>query len=218
MDVRPSRSLAALLAVCLPLGGCSGLTVTGPSAPPSGGAVGSDPATARADLAALAVAGGQSMGGYSRARFPHWIDQGGGCTTRDLVLKRQGQGVVATATCKITAGTWLSRYDNLTYTDPQKLDVDHVVQLANAWRSGAGGWTDAKRQQFANDLTRPELLAVSISQNRAKGDQDPAQWKPPNHDYWCQYAQDWIAVKRYWALTVTAGEKTALTDMLGTCR
>jgi hypothetical protein len=157
------------------------------------------------------------MTGYSRTRFPHWIEQGGGCNTRDLVLKRQGQGVTSTADCKITHGTWLSPYDNQNYTDPQKLDVDHLVPLADAWRSGANGWTDAKRQDFANDLTRPQLIAVSLTQNRAKGDQDPSQWKPPNHGYWCRYAEDWITVKRYWALTVTAAEKTALTDMLGTC-
>ena len=92
-----------------------------------------------------------------------------------------------------------------------------MVPLADAWRSGASGWTDARRQDFANDLTRPQLIAVSSTTNRAKGDQDPSQWKPPNRDFWCQYAEDWIAVKRYWALTVTAAEKTALTDMLGAC-
>ena len=35
--------------------------------------------------------------------------------------------------------------------------------------------------------------------------------------YWCEYAEDWIAVKSYWKLTVTTAEKAALTDMLETC-
>jgi len=212
--VRTPRVVAVLLAV-FALAGCTGLGLPGDG--PSGASAG-DPAGARGELATLTVGAPQSMSGYSRARFPHWIDQGGGCNTRDLVLKRQGQGVVATAPCKITHGTWLSPYDNRTYTDPQKVDVDHVVPLANAWRSGANGWTETRRQDFANDLTHPQLLAVAVAQNRAKGDQDPSQWKPPNHDYWCRYAEDWIAVKHFWALTVTAAEKTALTDMLETCR
>jgi len=212
--VRTPRVVAVLLAV-FALAGCTGLGLPGDG--PSGASAG-DPAGARGELATLTVGAPQSMSGYSRARFPHWIDQGGGCNTRDLVLKRQGQGVVATAPCKITDGTWLSPYDNRTYTDPQKVDVDHVVPLANAWRSGANGWTETRRQDFANDLTHPQLLAVAVAQNRAKGDQDPSQWKPPNHDYWCRYAEDWIAVKHFWALTVTAAEKTALTDMLETCR
>jgi len=87
----------------------------------------------------------------------------------------------------------------------------------DAWRSGASKWTDEQRTQFANDLARPQLLAVSLSQNRSKGDQDPSQWKPPNYAYWCTYAERWIAVKVYWKLTVTQAEKIALGDMLGTC-
>ena len=147
----------------------------------------------------------------------HWIDQGNGCNTRDLVLKRQGQGVLVNGTCKITAGSWVSAYDAVTYTDPRKLDIDHLAPLADAWRSGARTWTDDQRQDFANDLTRPQLIAVSLTQNRAKGDQDPSQWKPPNRDFWCQYAEDWVTVKYFWKLTVTVAEKAALTDMLGTC-
>jgi len=214
--VRPLRLFAVLLfAVLAPtLGGCTGLNV------PAGGAsapAASDPAGARGELATLTVRAPQPMSGYSRARFPLWIEQGAGCNTRDLVLQRQGQEVTVTAHCKITHGTWLSPYDNQTFTEPQKVEIDHLVPLADAWRSGANSWTDAKRQDFANDLTRPQLLAVSSTTNRAKGDQDPSQWKPPNHDFWCRYAEDWIAVKQYWALTVTAAEKAALTDMLGTC-
>jgi Protein of unknown function (DUF1524) len=210
--VRTSRFLAVLAAISLSLTGCK---VLAPVSPSSSGSA--DPAQIRQQLDALTVAAWQSMAGYSRARFPHWIEQGGGCNTRDLVLKRQGTDVVASASCKITHGSWLSPYDGITYTDPQQLDIDHLVPLADAWRTGANTWTEDQRQQFANDLTRPQLLAVSLTQNRAKGDQDPSQWKPPSHDFWCQYAEDWVAVKYFWKLTVTAAEKAALTDMLGTC-
>jgi hypothetical protein len=190
--------------------GCS-LTPVGvaPSGAPSG--------TVAGQLDQLTVGSVLSMAGYSRARFRIWAEQGAGCNTRDVVLKRDGQGVTATATCKITHGRWASPYNGRTYTDPQQLDIDHVVPLANAWRSGAKNWTDTQREQFANDLTRPQLLAVDATDNRAKGDQDPAQWKPPNRGFWCQYAQNWVTVKVYWRLTVTAPEKAALADMLGTC-
>jgi len=173
---------------------------------------------ANQQLAALKVSAGGSMSGYSRDRFPHWISQGGGCDTRDVVLKRDGQNVKVTGDCKIVRGTWHSVYDGKTYTDPQKLDVDHMVPLADAWRHGASSWTDEKRSQFANDLTNPQLLAVSLSQNRSKGDQDPSQWKPTEHSYWCEYAERWIAVKAYWQLTVSEAEQAALGDMLATCK
>jgi hypothetical protein len=184
----------------------------------SGGAGGGIEAiNARSQLDELTVHAALPMSGYSRDRFPHWISQGDGCDTRDVVLKRQGKAVATTADCQITSGTWYSPYDGKSYTDPQDLDVDHVVPLAAAWRSGASQWTDDKREQFANDLTRPQLIAVSASVNRSKGDQDPSTWMPPLRSYWCVYAENWIAVKSFWKMTVTASEKAALGDMLDTC-
>jgi hypothetical protein len=109
-------------------------------------------------------------------------------------------------------------YDDKDLTDPQALDIDHMVPLAAAWRSGAAKWTDEQRKDFANDLTRPQLFAVSLQSNRAKGDQDPSTWKPPSHTYWCTYANNWITVKTFYKLSVTQAEKTALADMLATCK
>jgi hypothetical protein len=172
---------------------------------------------AAAQLDTLAVSTWASMSGYTRAKFPHWSAQGNGCDTRDVVLKRDGQSVATGTACKITQGIWFSAYDGKKVSDPQELDIDHMVPLANAWRTGAKDWTDAKRGQFANDLTNPQLLAVTLTTYRSKGDQDPSQWKPPRHEYWCIYAQRWVAVKDYWKLSVTAEEKAALRDMLGTC-
>jgi hypothetical protein len=219
----PRRALAAALALTAALTATLLLSACDPAAlNGSGTDTGATSATgdangAKAQLAALTVGTAQSMTGYSRDRFPHWISQGGGCDTRDVVLKRDGQGVKTTTDCKITAGTWHSPYNNMSYTDPQKLDIDHLVPLAAAWRSGANKWTDDQRQDFANDLTRPQLYAVDLSDNRSKGDQDPSTWKPPNRDFWCTYAESWVTVKSYYKLTVTSAEKSALADMLGTC-
>jgi hypothetical protein len=191
---------------------------TGCVAVSQGSAPNADPATSRLELDKLTVAAPQSMAGYSRTHFPHWNQQGNGCDTREYVLKRDGKAVKANQECRATSGEWLSLYDNKTVTDADKLDIDHMVPLANAWRSGANTWTDDKRSEFANDITRPQLFAVSASVNRAKGDQDPSQWKPPYRGYWCEYAKNWVTVKLHWQLTVTEAEKTALVDMLGTCQ
>ena len=59
------------------------------------------------------------------------------------------------------------------------VDIDHMVPLSNAWKSGAASWTTARRQSFANDLQNPQLLAVTDNVNQAKGDQGPETWKPP---------------------------------------
>jgi Protein of unknown function (DUF1524) len=184
---------------------------------PTTAAPGSSRSATLAQLDALAVGAWATTSGYSRDRFPHWSAQVDGCDTRDVVLQRSGEGVVTSPDCTITQGTWFSPYDGKTATSPKEIDIDHMVPLANAWRTGAKTWTDEQRGQFANDLTRPELVAVTSTTNRAKGDQDPAHWKPPRRDYWCEYAQRWVSVKSYWKLSVTAEEKAALIDMVGTC-
>ncbi|MFC3503265.1 HNH endonuclease family protein [Micromonospora krabiensis] len=205
-------ALAATLAAALLLGasGCVPVDEPNPDVSPTRGG------NALEELSELTVASAGAMKGYSRARFPHWRDTGTNCDVRDTVLKRDGENIKLSG-CNVVGGRWESVYDGRAFTDPSDVDIDHVVPLANAWRSGADEWDDAKRGDFANDTTRPQLIAVSASSNRAKGDQDPSQWKPANRSYWCQYAEHWITVKHHWRLTVTSAEKAALTDMLEGC-
>jgi hypothetical protein len=205
----------ALLAAVLVLGGIAGCAPTTEPAPGPSGPSG-DGGSARSQLGELTVAKGGTTKGYSRERFPHWRETGKNCDVRDSVLQRDGTNIKLSG-CNVIAGRWSSAYDKGTFTDPSKVDIDHTVPLADAWRSGADKWEDAKRGDFANDLVRPQLLAVSASSNRSKGDQDPSEWKPANRDYWCKYAEDWVTVKHYWRLSVTDAEKAALADMLETC-
>ncbi|MFE4258135.1 HNH endonuclease family protein [Streptomyces sp. NPDC056883] len=121
------------------------------------------------------------------------------------------------AECKAVSGTWVSVCDGTTVTDAGKPGIDHMVPLANAWRSGAGVSTAERRKEFANDLTRPQLLVVSAATNRSKGDQGPDEWQPPEKAYWCTYATAWTNVKATYQLTVTEAEKAKLTGMLETC-
>ncbi|WP_406691120.1 HNH endonuclease family protein [Saccharopolyspora sp. ID03-671] len=172
-------------------------------------------------LAQLKVAPAGSMTGYSREKFKHWIpqpDAGKNCNTREAVLARDGQGVKSNNACEVTSGSWTSLYTGEKVSDAKGVDIDHMVPLANAWRSGANKWDDAKRQQFANDMSLPQLVAVDSSSNRSKGDQDPSTWKPTAQGQWCVYATDWIQVKNSYALTVTDAEKKALSEMLATCK
>lgn len=174
-------------------------------------------ATAQTELGALTVSAESTMTGYSRDLFNHWITISGTCDTRETVLKRDGSGVTVDSSCTPTGGSWFSAYDNLSFTSSSSLDIDHVVPLAEAWRSGAAGWTAARRQSFANELTWPQLIAVSASSNRSKGDQDPSTWQPPVASYRCRYARMWIRVKYQYSLRLQSSEKSALQSMLGTC-
>ena len=189
---------------------CSGPAMAYPPTPPSA-------STAATQLASLTVKAEGSSTGYSRDKFPHWIDQGNSCNTREVVLKRDGTNVVTDSACAATSGKWFSPYDGATWTAASDVDIDHVVPLADAWRTGASAWTTPQRQAYANDLTDPQLIAVTDNVNQAKGDQSPEDWKPPLSSYYCTYARMWTAVKYKYKLTINSAEKSALTSMLGTC-
>ncbi len=159
--------------------------------------------------------------GYQRELFVHWVDADrDGCDTREEVLIAESTSTaqVDRYGCRVIEGDWYSFYDGLSFTDPSELDIDHMVPLAEAWDSGAAGWDMARRQAFANDLDRPQALrAVSASSNRSKGDLDPGQWKPTRDAAWCEYANDWVTVKKAWDLTADQNEVDDLRVMLRTC-
>jgi hypothetical protein len=88
---------------------------------------------------------------------------------------------------------------------------------ADDFQSGASAWTATKRRQFANDISSPQLWAVTDNVNQNKSDQSPDAWKPPLTSFYCTYARSWVQVKYKYALTVTSAEKSALASMLNTC-
>jgi hypothetical protein len=90
-------------------------------------------------------------------------------------------------------------------------------RLTQPPQSGAASWTTAKRESFANDISGPQLWAVTDNVNQAKGDKSPDAWKPPLTSFYCTYASAWIQVKSTWKLTVTQAEYTALGSMLNYC-
>ncbi|MFF1909484.1 DUF1524 domain-containing protein [Kitasatospora sp. NPDC058218] len=218
---RSATVLAALAAVLLPVAApAAALTAAPATNPVAARRELPEPPPAdvvRAELDELTVEAPHSMEGYSRERFPHWIKIAGECDTRETVLARDGQDVVQDELCRAVAGTWTSLYDNKTFTDAKQLDIDHVVPLAAAWRSGADTWATAKRKAFANDLTHSQLIAVSAASNRSKGDKTPDAWRPPAVGYWCTYSRAWTDTKHVYGLSVTDAEKTTLNTMLDTC-
>lgn len=171
----------------------------------------------QSELNALTVRSEGTMTGYSREKFPHWITVSGTCSTREMVLKRDGSNVSVGSDCYPTSGSWYSQYDGVTRTSPSQISIDHVVALAEAWRSGASSWTTSRRQAFANDLNGPQLIAVTTEINSAKGDRDPASWMPPLASKHCAYAKFWIHAKYRWGLSLQSSEKSALQTALNRC-
>ena len=174
-------------------------------------------------LAKLRIAEEDDAGrSYVRRHYDQggWGDaDGDGCNTREEVLIAEAirlRGV--TASCGPVDGAWLSWFDGRTLTDARDVEIDHLVPLAEAHRSGAVRWPADGKRAFADDLSSPHsLTAVSAESNQDKRDSDPSDWRPPVAASWCRYARNWIAVKVKWGLTADEAEAAALREMLATC-
>ena len=159
---------------------------------------------------------------YDRKLWGRWIDADKDCqNTRAEVLIDESLGPVGftdARECVVASGIWLDPYTGIVIEIAGDLDIDHMVPLANAHRSGGWAWTSQEKKNYANSLAFDgHLIAVTASANRSKGARGPETWKPPDDNHWCDYAINWIAVKNMWDLTATNDEWNALTEMLQTC-
>jgi hypothetical protein len=158
--------------------------------------------------------------GYKREQFKHWVGTGKGCDARKSVIISEAiKKPAVDSKCNIVGGEWLSIYDSVQVIEAKKLDVDHMVPLAEAWDSGAQAWDAKKREMYANDQLDPRhLIAVTGTSNRSKSDRDPAEWLPTNKLYICEYLTNWVSVKVRWSLSVDKKEKDAITAGLKPCK
>jgi hypothetical protein len=106
-------------------------------------------------------------------------------------------------------------YTGETFTLASDVDVDHVVPLAHAHRSGGYAWTRNQRRAFANDPLN--LLVVDDSTNQAKSDKAPDDWMPPRKEYWCEYVDRWQRVKKKYELSYTVAEREKMSGVVKYC-
>lgn len=213
MSINHLRALL-LVAATLLLGGCGVAAPVTFNPPPT-----ATNGIAFAALNRLPVNPPARAPGYRRAEFmPHgWTDPDkNGCDSRRDVLKRQAVGQPTLAgphSCVLIATV----HDPYSDTDlpSTRVDVDHVVPLGAAWQTGAASWPPARREQFSNDPLN--LIAVSASLNRAKGDKDAAGWLPPNQAFRCGYIVRQIAVKQRYQLWLLKAEHDAMARVLKDC-
>ena len=163
---------------------------------------------------------------YDRQAFgQRWADTDhNGCDTRNDILARDLARPTfkpGTRDCVVLTGTLAEPYTGTTIQfqrgdkSSALVQIDHVVALADAWRSGAWQWDAQRRQEFAND---PEnLLAVDGAANEDKSASSADQWLPPNTAFRCDYVKRQIAVKYAYGLSVTQAEQDAMATQLTTC-
>lgn len=177
------RGLPALALAALPLLATAPAAHALPASPAVAGAPGvRAPLSLFEAIDRIAIAD-ERREGYKRDLYRHWnrgLRLTDGCDTRkEVILSEAVEAPVVSAGCKLSGGSWLSPYDDVTVTDSAGLDVDHFVPLAEIHDSGGFAWTAARREAYANDQASPlTLIAVTAKSNRSKADKDPAQWLP----------------------------------------
>lgn len=172
-------------------------------------------------VAALGLAAGAAADcpDYDRSEWPHWDRVLGTCwDVRQQVLIDESLVPVEMRGCRVERGLWIDLYTGKLFTDPSRLDIDHVVPLGEVADSDGCEWDAARRRAYANDLSDPRtLLAVSASANRSKGARDPAQWLPEWQPFVCEYVALWQAVKERWGLAMDAAEREAVERVEARC-
>lgn len=152
---------------------------------------------------------------YDRGQWKHWA--GGRCDdTRQQILREQAVSYALDGEgCRVASGEWIDPYTGKTFTDPSKLDIDHIYALGAAAKNGGNDWDAATKEQFAND--KSHLLAVSASANRSKSDRNPAEWWPENAAYSCEFATKYVDVAAKYSLQFSKADVSALEKGLKTC-
>ena len=196
----PAALVGAIALVVLLATQLGGIELGGSSqAPAASGPVAIAPAepsglTAVEALAALEVKGPAPATGYDREGGfgTAWLDvDRNGCGTRDDVLARDLTGIDAPGGCRVLSGDLLDPYtgESIAFVRGQDtstaVQIDHLVALQNAWRTGAQQLSQEDRVALANDPLN--LLAVDGPTNSAKGAGDAATWLPPAKGIRCEY-------------------------------
>lgn len=189
----------------------------------TGGQVASDKSTALGLLTTLKVAAWADDSNYDRDRFGDaWVDvDDNGCDTRNDILRRDFETISAEDGCLVLRGVIDDPYTGTTINfvrgsgTSTKVQIDHMVALSNAWRTGAQKLSWQLRVAFANDPLN--LMAVDGPTNSAKSDSDTSEWLPPQASYRCRYVARQVSVKAEYHLWVTPSEKAAMIDVLETC-
>lgn len=176
-------------------------------------------ASTREALEGLEVKGRAAKTGYARAQFGDGWLKVNGCSTRDIILFRDLQNTIVDDRCKVQSGELHDVYTGgiiqFSRSSSDKVQIDHIVALSNAWQTGAQQLTKQQRVQLANDPL--ELIAVLGSENQLKGDGDAATWLPKNKSFRCEYIARQIQIKKKYSLWVTPAEKKAMVKVLNGC-
>lgn len=184
---------------------------------------------------------------YKRSDWGRWLSTGerglNGCRfdTRHSQLRDAGIRSPKTfvmsdekgKSCRVRSITITDAYTGIPYTgSARKVDVEEVVPMAEAHRSGGWKWTADEKQAFHNDPLNHVLVHESV--NSSKSDRDPGgqrfgkkngvqviiqgkPWLPPDREAKCRFGVTWLTVKAKYRLAMDAAEVGGIVKAVAAC-
>lgn len=195
-----------------------------PTATPTPEQIAAEPGTALALLATIPVKGSAPGTGYDRVGHfgESWIDvDGNGCDTRNDILQRDLTNLALDGSCTVLTGDFADPYTGAQIEFQRGVNtsilvqIDHVVALKDAWRTGAQQLSQDQRIALANDPIN--LRASDGSANGQKSDSNAASWLPSNKGFRCEYIARQVSTKAAYGLWVVPAERDAMQRVLETC-
>lgn len=145
---------------------------------------------------------------YDRSNWKHWTDEDKDCqnTRHEILIKTSKKPVTFNnhTKCIVKNGEWLDPYTETIINHASELDIDHIVPLSEAHKSGGKNWDEEAKKQFSNDPDN--LIVTSKTTNRQKSNKTPDAWMPPAINYHCEYATKWKMIKEKYKLSFRKNE------------
>ena len=182
-----------------------------------------DAPLATAVLDELEVKGRSPKTGYAREEFYSSWPTVDGCNLRQRIIKRELGDSAKLDGCTVLSGEYDEPYtgEHKIYSEKteisNKIQIDHIVALSDAWQKGADLDHMSKEDRYALATDPLNLIAVDASANQSKSDGDAATWLPANKRFRCQYVARQVSVKYKYHLWVTDVEKNAIAKILENC-
>lgn len=144
---------------------------------------------------------------YQRNDWEHWTDEDQNClNTRAELLKARSKTQVKMRKkgCTVDRGEWEDFYTGRIHTVASFVEIDHIVPIFEAFKSGGKDWSASKKKEFANDHENLGITAKTL--NRKKSSKIITQFKADSPDRNKRYICTYFKIKTKYSLKISDKE------------
>lgn len=110
--------------------------------------------------------------------------------------------------CRVRMGQWRDALDGKRLTDPESIELTHLVPLDWAMNRGAGTWTAEMRHRFYMD--RRNLVTTTPEGRAAMNGKTPMEWRPYMPWAACHHAHTFWEITQSYPFQISQQEQVNL--------